>query len=94
MAKLIMARVTRYDPISIREIDMGDRCGRSDMNEISIGLSVGNMGYRCGLQYVDMVIHHIDMVILGIDIGHVLMIWEMIVSIWEMTISIWDILSL
>jgi len=29
-------RVTGYDPISIWEIDMGDRYGRSDINEKSI----------------------------------------------------------
>ena len=31
-----VARVTLYDPMSIWEIDMGDRYGRSDINEISI----------------------------------------------------------
>jgi len=75
-------------------IDMGDRYGRSDVNEISIGLSIWNMVYRFGLRYVDMVIYHIDMVIPYIDMGHGLMIWEMSVSIWSSSISIWDILSL
>jgi len=73
---------------------MGDRYGRSDINEVSIGLSIWNMGNRYGIWVVDMFIYHIDMVILDIDVGYGLMIWEMTVSIWEMTTSIWDILSL
>jgi hypothetical protein len=56
-------RVTRYD----RDIDMGYRYGISDINEISIWVSIWNVGYRCGMRYIDMVIHHIDMVILDID---------------------------
>jgi len=48
---------------------MGDRYGRSDINEISIGLSIWNMCYRFGMWYIDMVIYHIDMVILDIDMG-------------------------
>ena len=51
---------------------MGDRYGRSDVNEISIGLSIWNMLYRYGIWCIDMVIYHIDMVILDIDMeyGH------------------------
>ena len=86
--------MTRYDPIPIWEIDMGDRYGRSDINEISIGISIWDMGYRHGIWYIDMVIYHIDMVILDIDMGYGLMIWEMIVSIRSSSVSIWDILSL
>jgi hypothetical protein len=85
--------VTRYDPISIWEIDMGDRYGRSNINEISIGLSIWNMLYRYGTWDIDMVIYHIDMVILDIDMGYGLVIWEMTVSIWSSSVSIWDILS-
>ena len=55
---------------------MGDRYGRSEINEISIGISIWDMCYRFGLQYIDMVIYHIDMVIyhsdmviLNIDMG-------------------------
>jgi hypothetical protein len=33
-------RVTRYDPIWIWEIDTGYRYGRSDINEIPIGISI------------------------------------------------------
>jgi hypothetical protein len=54
---------------SIWEIDMGDRYGRSEINEISIGILIWNMGYRYGIWYIDMVIYHIDMVILNIDMG-------------------------
>jgi hypothetical protein len=65
------SRVTRYDPISIWEIDMGDRYGRSDINEIDIdsyidmgyALSIWDMvyryGYRYGIWYIDMIIYHI-----------------------------------
>jgi hypothetical protein len=42
-------RVTRYDPISRWMIDMGDRYGRSDINETSIGISI-----RDGLSIWDM----------------------------------------
>ena len=41
--------MTRYDPISIWEIDVGDRYGRSDVNEISIGLPIWNMVYPFGI---------------------------------------------
>jgi hypothetical protein len=46
---------------SIWEIDMRDRYGRSDINEISIGISLWDMDYRYGIWYIDMVISHIDM---------------------------------
>ena len=49
---------------------MGDRYGRSDIYEISIGLSLWNMVYRFVIRYNDMVIYHIDMVILEIDMGY------------------------
>ena len=49
---------------------MGDRYGRSDINEITIGMSIWDMGYRFGTRYIDMVIYHIDMVILEIDMGY------------------------
>jgi hypothetical protein len=88
------SRVTRYDPISIWQIDMGDRYGRSDINGISIGISMWDMGYRFWIRYIDMVVYHIDMVILDIDMGYGLMIWKMTVSIWSSWRSIWDILSL
>jgi len=80
--------------ISIWDIDMGYRYGISDINGISIWVSIWNMGYRYGIRCIDMVIDHIDMVILDIDMGYGLMIWEMTVSIWSSSISIWDILSL
>ena len=70
---------------------MGDPCRRSDINEISIGLSIFNMVLRSGIRYIDMVINHIDMVILDIDMGYGLMIGEMTVSIWLSPISLWDI---
>jgi len=78
---LVLHRVTRYDPISIWEIDMGDRYGTSDVNEISTGLSICNMVYRYGIPYIDMVIYYIGMVLLHIDMGYWLMVWEMTVSI-------------
>jgi len=90
----LISRVTRYDPISIWEIDMGDRYGRSDINEISIRISKWDMGYRFGIRYIDMVIYHIDMVILDIDMGYGLMIWEMTVSIWSSSVSMFEFLSL
>jgi len=63
------------------------------MNGISIGISICDMGYRCGIRYIDMVIYHIDMVVLDIDMGYGLMMWEMTtVSIWSSWRSIWDIL--
>jgi len=48
---------------------MGDRYGRSNINEISIGISIWNMRYPFGIWYVDMVIYHIDMVTLHFDMG-------------------------
>jgi len=48
---------------------MGDRYGRSNIIEISIGLSIWNMGYRYVIRYMNMVIYHIDMVISHIDMG-------------------------
>ena len=53
-------RVTRHDLISIWEINMGYRYGRSDINDILIGISIWNMGHRHGIWYSDMVIYHID----------------------------------
>jgi len=53
-----------------------------------------DMGYRCGIRLIDMVIYHMDMVILDIDMGYGLMIWQMAASIRSSPISIWDILSL
>ena len=54
---------------SIWEIDMGYRYGRSEINEISTGLSIWDMGYRFWILVIDRVIYHIDMVILDIDMG-------------------------
>jgi len=48
---------------------MGDRYGRSDVNEISIGFSIWNMVYRYGIWCIDIVIYHIEMVILGYRCG-------------------------
>jgi hypothetical protein len=79
--------LTRNDPISIWEIDLGDQYGRSDLNEISIVSSIWNMGHRYWTWYVHVVIYHFDMVILDIELGYGL-------SLREMTVSIWDILSL
>ena len=62
--------MTRYDPISIWGVDMGDLYGRSDINEISIGISIWSMVCRFGIRYIDMVIYHIDIVILDIDMGY------------------------
>ena len=73
--------MTRYDPISIWEIDMGDRYGRSDIHEISIGISIWDVGSQFGIWCMDEIIYHIDMVILDIDMGYGLMMWEMTVSI-------------
>jgi len=53
-----------------------------------------DLGYRLGIQYIDMVIYHNGMVILDIDMGYGLMIWEMTVSMQSSPVSIWDILSL
>ena len=61
---------------------MGDRYGRSDINEISIGISIWDMCCRFGIRCIDMVIYHNVMVILDVDMGYGLMIWEMTVSIW------------
>ena len=60
-------RVTRYDPILLWEIDMGHRYGRSD---ISIVISIRDMGYRCGIRANHMGDESIDMVILPIDMGY------------------------
>jgi hypothetical protein len=74
---------------------MGDRYGRSDINGVSIGISIWNMGYRYdGIWHVDIVVYHIDMVILDIDMGYGLLTWEMTLSIRSSPISIWGILSL
>jgi hypothetical protein len=54
---------------SIWEIDMGDRYGRSDINAISIGISIWNMCYRFGIWYIDMVILDIDMGYEANDMG-------------------------
>ena len=64
------------------------RCGISDINGISIEISIWDMGYRYGIWYIDMDIHHMDMVILDIEKGFGISIWEMTVSIWSSTISI------
>jgi hypothetical protein len=53
------------------------RDGRSVIDEISIGISIWDMGYRYGIRGVDIVIYHIDIVILDIDMGYGLMIWVM-----------------
>jgi len=50
----------------MREIDVGDRYGRLDINEISIGIPIWETIYR-------YVIHYIDMDILDIDMGYGLM---------------------
>jgi hypothetical protein len=55
----ISAGLSHDDPISIWEIDMGYRYGRSDIIEISTGTSIWDMGYRD--DSIDMVILHIDM---------------------------------
>ena len=73
---------------------MGHRSGRSDINEISIRMSIWDMVYRYATWYIDMVVYHIDDVILDIDMGYDIEIWEMPVSIWSSPISISDILSL
>jgi hypothetical protein len=33
---------------------MGDQYGRSDINEISIAISIWNMGYQFGIWNIDM----------------------------------------
>jgi hypothetical protein len=48
---------------------MGYRYGRSDVSEVSIGLSIRNMVYRYVIWYIDMGIYHVDMVIQDIDMG-------------------------
>ena len=70
---------------------MGGRYGISDVNGISIGISIWGMVCRYEALFIDMVIHHIDMVILYIDMEYSRMIWEMTVSIWSSPISIRDI---
>ena len=72
---------------------MGDLYRRSDVNGISIGMSIWDMGYRYGIWMTDTVIYHIDRVILDIDTLYWLIIGEMTVSICSSPISIWDILS-
>jgi hypothetical protein len=72
---------------------MGCRYGTSDINGISIGISIRNMGHPCGIWYIDMVMYHINMVILDIDMGYGLMMWKMTVLIQSSPISIWDIMS-
>ena len=67
-------RVTRYDHISIWEINMGYRYGRSDINEISIWISICDVGYRYGIWCIDLVIYHIDTVIRDRDMEYGLMI--------------------
>jgi len=83
----LVARVTRHD----RDIDMGYRYGHrygiSDINEVSIWVSIWNMGYRYGIWYIDMVIHHIDIFILDIEMGCGISICEMTVSILSSWIS-------
>ena len=57
---------------------MGYRYGRSDIHEISLGISIwwdmgyrhGHLGCRCGLWANDMGDGRIDAVILHIDMGH------------------------
>jgi len=66
---------------------MGDRYGRSDTNELSIGISIWNMGYQCWTWYIDMVSYHIDMVgnrygIWADDMGDGVSIWSSLISIW------------
>ena len=39
---------------------MGDRYTTSNINEISMGISIWDMGYRYGTWYIDMGIYHID----------------------------------
>ena len=68
---------------------MGDRYWRSDISEVSIWISIWNMGNRHGIWYIGMVIYHIVMVILDIDMGGGLMMLEMTVSIRSYSISIW-----
>jgi len=69
-------RVTRYDPISIWEIDVGYRYGRSDINEISIGT------------HIDMVILNIAMGY-GLMIWEMTVsIWSSWRSIWDI-LSLW-----
>jgi hypothetical protein len=58
--------------------------------EISMWISIWDLGYRFGIRCIDMVIYHIDVVILHIDMGYALMIWETIVSKWSSPISIGD----
>ena len=88
-------RVTKYDRITMSDIgypyriwDIGHQW------DISIWMSIRDMGQQYGIWYIDMVIHHIDMVILTIDMGYGTSIWEMTVSIWSSRISIKNILSL
>jgi len=53
---------------------MEERYGRFGRREISIRISIWDMGYQFGMRYIDMVIYHIDMVILDINMGYGLLI--------------------
>ena len=53
---------------------MGYRYGRSDINEISIWISICDVGYRYGIWCIDLVIYHIDTVIRDRDMEYGLMI--------------------
>ena len=60
--------------MSIWEIDMEYRYGRSDINEISIGISIWDVGYRYGILYI-----------YGISIWlSTISIWSSGMSIWDM----------
>jgi len=61
----VCVRVTRLIGISMWDIDMGHRYGISDINGISIWISIWDMGYRYGIschsgvrQYVIITSHH------------------------------------
>ena len=56
--------------ISIWDICMGLRYGISDINGLSMWVSIWNMGYRYGIWYIDVVIKHINIVVLDIDMGY------------------------
>jgi len=45
------------------------RYGRSDINEVSRWISLGNTCYRYRIWHIDVVIYHMDMVTLDIDMG-------------------------
>jgi hypothetical protein len=63
------ARVTRYDVISIWEIDMGDGYGKSDRYGY-LPYRCGHPGYRYGIWANDMGDESIDTVISHIDVGY------------------------